>query len=312
MQNFDAVRTTLLEFPEPEHHAFVLRHWSGLVDREIADVLATSPGGVETLLYRARSKLAGERDLATTCQTVRIRLSMDQPMSAADDEHTQGCSGCRTARQRLAQVAGIAGVLALAPSVGVASAMAASVPGFAAGSATAGSGTGAAMVGAAAKAGLAVKAALAVVAIGASVAVVHAHGHEIVAGLTRVLERVVPQSGEQRPARRQTSNPVAPGASGTPGAHPVGGGVPTHRPPRVPPHSPTSGSNAHGPVTAGGGRPSRPSRPSRPPRVGVAPPGTGGPRKLGGGPTPPTNRTGQGTGASHVPSHQPSRQPSHP
>ncbi len=312
LQNFDAVRTTLLEFPEPEHHAFVLRHWSGLVDREIADVLATSPAGVETLLFRARSKLAGERDLAIACQTVRIRLSMDQPMSAADDEHMQGCSGCRTARERLAQVAGIAGVLALAPSVGVASAMAASVPGFAAGSVTAGSGTGAAMVGAAAKAGLAVKAAVAVVAIGASVAVVHAHRHEIVAGVTNVLERVVPQSGGQRPARSQTSTPVTPGASRAPAAQPGGSGGSTHRPPRIPPHRPTSGGNAHRPGTAGGGRPSRhPSHPSRPPRAGVAPPATSGSRKpTGGRPTPPTHSTGSGTGGSGM-SHQPSRVPLH-
>ena len=44
------VRGMLWTLPEPQHHAFVLRHWSGLSQNEIADVLETMPSAVESLL----------------------------------------------------------------------------------------------------------------------------------------------------------------------------------------------------------------------------------------------------------------------
>ena len=47
----------LWTLPEPQHHAFVLRHWSGLSQNEIADVLETTPSAVESLLGRARLTL---------------------------------------------------------------------------------------------------------------------------------------------------------------------------------------------------------------------------------------------------------------
>ena len=49
-----AVRSTLWALPEGQHQAFVLRHWSGLSQDEIADVLDTTSGAVESLLIRAR------------------------------------------------------------------------------------------------------------------------------------------------------------------------------------------------------------------------------------------------------------------
>ena len=51
------VRGMLWTLPEPQHHAFVLRHWSGLSQNEIADVLETTPSAVESLLGRARLTL---------------------------------------------------------------------------------------------------------------------------------------------------------------------------------------------------------------------------------------------------------------
>ena len=53
------VRMVLFSLPESQHQAFVLRHWSGLSNSEIAAVLNTSESAVETLLHRARRSLRG-------------------------------------------------------------------------------------------------------------------------------------------------------------------------------------------------------------------------------------------------------------
>ncbi len=50
----------LWTLPENQHHAFVLRHWSGLSQNEIAEVLETTPSAVESLLVRARATLVAE------------------------------------------------------------------------------------------------------------------------------------------------------------------------------------------------------------------------------------------------------------
>src|SRR5437773_5371292 len=57
-----AVRSMLWALPESQHHAFVLRHWSGLSQDEIADVLDTTPGAVESLLIRARRTLLADQN----------------------------------------------------------------------------------------------------------------------------------------------------------------------------------------------------------------------------------------------------------
>ena len=59
-----AVRTALHDLPESQRNAFVLRHWSGLSAREIAEVMDTSEPSVQALLSRARSALRSDRRLA--------------------------------------------------------------------------------------------------------------------------------------------------------------------------------------------------------------------------------------------------------
>jgi DNA-directed RNA polymerase specialized sigma24 family protein len=41
-EQLSQVRAVLFSLPEAEHQAFVLRHWSGLSTREIAEVLGAS------------------------------------------------------------------------------------------------------------------------------------------------------------------------------------------------------------------------------------------------------------------------------
>lgn len=129
------VRANLWALPEQQHQAFVLRHWSGLSYQEIAEVLGTTAAAVESLLVRARASLLRDRDQAGECAGVRRALERDRGLTAQMRDHLAGCSRCRTARTRLAQVAGIAGVLALAPRQHVAEALASTLPGFSAGAA---------------------------------------------------------------------------------------------------------------------------------------------------------------------------------
>jgi RNA polymerase sigma factor (sigma-70 family) len=181
------VRASLWSLPEPQHHAFVLRHWSGLSQDEIADVLATTPGAVESLLVRARATLVAEREAGDSdCAGVRDRLVRMLAPTPAHEAHLAGCRRCRTAQARLLRASGFAA--ALVPGPQVAHALAAAVPGFgasgaAAGTAAAGAGAGGAGAGTggaavstaslATKAGLAAK--FAVAATTAAVAVTAAH-----------------------------------------------------------------------------------------------------------------------------------------
>lgn len=63
-EQLDAVRTALHQLPDSQRHAFVLRHWSGLSAREIAEVMDTSEPSVQSLLSRARTALRSDRKLA--------------------------------------------------------------------------------------------------------------------------------------------------------------------------------------------------------------------------------------------------------
>jgi len=167
------VRAMLWGLPEAQHQAFVMRHWSGLSNREIAQVLDTTETAVESLLVRARRALLAAEALAPACVDFRTRLADGLPETPAMRQHRHTCRSCTAAGQRLAGAAAIAGVLLLAPRAGVAHALAATVPGFSASAATAtATGAGAATAG---KAALA-KTAVTLLAVGTTAAALHA-GH---------------------------------------------------------------------------------------------------------------------------------------
>jgi RNA polymerase sigma-70 factor (ECF subfamily) len=96
-----AVRSTLWALPESQHQAFVLRHWSGLSQDEIADVLDTTPGAVESLLIRARRTLIEEAQARSECSRVRDRLVQALAPTAGERSHIASCRRCRTAQARL-------------------------------------------------------------------------------------------------------------------------------------------------------------------------------------------------------------------
>jgi RNA polymerase sigma factor (sigma-70 family) len=136
-QELAAVRSMLWALPESQHQAFVLRHWSGLSQTEIADVLSTTTSAVESLLVRARGALLDDRDQADgECRTARQALVDSRQLATGESAHVEHCRRCRTARSRLLRATEFATVLALVPRPHVAQAIASVVPGF---SATAGS-----------------------------------------------------------------------------------------------------------------------------------------------------------------------------
>lgn len=131
------VRGMLWTLPELQHHAFVLRHWNGLSQNEIAEVLDTTPSAVESLLVRARSGLLRAHTSASeACSQVRHRLLDSAEIGPAGDAHLRACRPCRQAQARLARAANLAGTLALVPGAHVAHTIAGLVPGFSAHAAT--------------------------------------------------------------------------------------------------------------------------------------------------------------------------------
>jgi RNA polymerase sigma-70 factor (ECF subfamily) len=97
-----AVRSMLWALPESQHQAFVLRHWSGLSQDEIADVLETTPGAVESLLIRARRNLLEDRNqVRSECTRVRNRLVQALAPTAREQSHIASCRRCRMAQARL-------------------------------------------------------------------------------------------------------------------------------------------------------------------------------------------------------------------
>jgi RNA polymerase sigma factor (sigma-70 family) len=173
--DLDRVRAVLYQLPEPQHQAFVLRHWSDLSYREIAAVLGTTEPAVESLLVRARAAVMGHAEVPDECVEVRARLSADASVGGSLRRHLDSCARCRTAQSRLARAAGIAAALALVPRMHVAQALAATVPGFSAAGAIGAGSAGAGGSIAAGKAGLLAKAAVTVVAVAGSAAAIHAH-----------------------------------------------------------------------------------------------------------------------------------------
>ena len=248
------VRATLWTLPENQHHAFVLRHWSGLSQNEIAEVLATSPAAVESLLTRARSALVEERTVTGgECRSVRTRLVEAAELTAAQVAHVGSCRKCRKAQIRLARAAGFAATFVLLPRPHVAHALASVIPGFTppaagiAGLGAAGAGSTAAPAGivstsssvaAAAKATITAKVVVAAITATAAIAVVH----PVRAPITAAIRDVVPGlSTANNPS--VSDSPSAPGSSAATGnGPPAGHGTPNAH----------ANANAHGSTTAHG------------------------------------------------------------
>ena len=221
------VRAALWSLPESQHHAFVLRHWSGLSQDEIAEVLATTPGAVESLLVRARATLVAEREeTGSECARVRSRLARMLAPTPAHEAHLAGCRRCRTAQSRLLRASEFATAFALVPSPHVLTALASAIPGFGASGAAAGaSATGAAVgtgsggaavstASVATKAGLLTK--IAVAATTAAVAVTAVHPLR-----TAVTHTLFHHNGAGAAAiapKRAAVHPASAHAAGTAGA----------------------------------------------------------------------------------------------
>ncbi len=210
------VRAVLWSLPQPQHHAFVLRHWSGLSQDEIADVLATTPHAVESLLVRARAALVAERDAGDPeCAGVRRRLARMREPTGAQAAHVAECRRCRTARSRLLRASGHAAAFALVPGPGVLHGLAASVPGFGASAAGVGSGGAAASAASAAtKAGIAAK--IAVAATTAAVAVTAVH--PLRSAVTHAILHHASPPAAAAASTPRTAPPVTPPRTSPPGA----------------------------------------------------------------------------------------------
>jgi RNA polymerase sigma factor (sigma-70 family) len=271
------VRGMLWTLPEAQHHAFVLRHWSGLSQREIADVLETTPTAVESLLGRARSTLLRAHDTASdACSQVRHRLLGSTELAGPDMAHISACRPCRQAHERLARAANVAGTLALVPGAHVAHSIAGLVPGFSAHAATstvtavgttggAGAGAGAGAGGATAtwgtttavttvgKAAVAAKAMAAVVAATAVVGTLPVANH-------MVSRLVAGQSAATSPASRHAARRPAPGATSAVGNDPPAAviaapGPGGHAPAQNPGRHAGAGKGLGKPANPGGGKP---------------------------------------------------------
>jgi RNA polymerase sigma factor (sigma-70 family) len=250
-----AVRSTLWTLPEGQHQAFVLRHWSGLSQDEIADVLDTTPGAVESLLIRARRALVeDQQEAGTECSRVRSRLVQALIPSSAQQAHITSCRRCRTAQSRLLRASEFATAYALVPRPWVAHTLSSAIPGFGSSAAvttttaaatgggsagvTGGGSAGVTAASAATKAALLAKVTLAtataVVALGATHPVRSALADAIAGRPAPPAHRLAttthaPAPTAARPLQRAASGAQAAGASGT-----------------APGKSATAGSNGNG------------------------------------------------------------------
>jgi RNA polymerase sigma factor (sigma-70 family) len=283
------VRGMLWTLPEAQHQAFVLRHWSGLSQNEIADVLDTTPSAVESLLARARVALLRSHDAASAaCSGVRTRLLESPAPGAPDRQHIDSCRPCRHASTRLSRAANLASSLALVPGAHVADSLAQLVPGFSAHAATstvaagttgagaAGAGSSAGLSGATAtwgttavstagKAAVTAKAVLAAVAATAVVGAVPAARHA-------VSDLVVRHSAAPAPhvARHHTRHAAPAAPPGAPPAQePVAPAGDSEGPPAENPgkHAGAGKGDVNGngkPADPGGGKPASPGEGKKP------------------------------------------------
>jgi RNA polymerase sigma factor (sigma-70 family) len=255
------VRSTLWALPENQHHAFVLRHWSGLSQDEIADVLGTTAGAVESLLVRARTTLLEDREQRTECTGVRTRLVQALVPTAEHRAHIASCRRCRTAQTRLLRASEFATAFALVPRPSVAHALASAIPGFGghvAAAATAGGGAAGAGAtgGGGAGAGVATASAATKVAVASKIALVTATA-VVALGAAHPVRRAVEhavlgtQGGHAAaaapPGARSQPEAVAAASEG-------GTGVPpTTRTSHAQPQSPSKGAKAKGKSVHAGG-----------------------------------------------------------
>ena len=240
-----AVRATLWALPESQHQAFVLRHWSGLSQAEIAEVLETTPAAVESLLTRARGALVEEQaSPSSECRSVRERLIEARGLTAAQLVHLGDCRKCRKAQTRLARAAGFAATFVLLPRAHVAHALASSIPGFtppaalATGAAVGTTGAAGAAVPASAlptavsavapatavaKAAVATKLVIAAVIATTAVAAVHPLRQPVTAAIHDAVSHLSPSHGgqpAQPPTSGRSASPSGPPADhGTPNSH---------------------------------------------------------------------------------------------
>jgi RNA polymerase sigma-70 factor (ECF subfamily) len=221
------VRAVLWSLPQPQHHAFVLRHWSGLSQDEIAEVLATTPHAVESLLVRARAALVAEREAGDPeCAGIRRRLSRMLAPTPAQTAHVAECRRCRTAQLRLLRASGHAAAFALVPGPGpeVLHALAGAVPGFGA------SGAAVSAASAATKAGVVTKIAVAATTAAVAVTAVHplrsAITHTILPGGPAPAVAAAPPTRPPAAAvvTRAPATRTAPTPAGAPVAAGAGGG----------------------------------------------------------------------------------------
>jgi RNA polymerase sigma-70 factor (ECF subfamily) len=272
------VRSTLWALPESQHQAFVLRHWSGLSQDEIADVLSTTPGAVESLLVRARTTLVDDREQGAECAGVRRRLVQALAPTGGQQAHIDACRRCRTAQTRLLRAAEFATAFALVPGPHVAHGLASLVPGFSASTvaatttatgaagAGAGGGAGVATASAATKVALAAKIALATTT--AVVALSAAHP------VRRAVEHVVLGSPAHTSAAPPHHAAPAAGAAAAPG--PAAAGQPVNGSPRAhPAHGGNGNGKAHGKgvgksQTAGTGKGKAKGKPATPGSSGAS------------------------------------------
>ena len=236
------VRSTLWALPESQHHAFVLRHWSGLSQDEIAEVLSTTTGAVESLLVRARTTLLDDREQGAECAGVRRRLVQALAPTGGQQAHIDACRRCRTAQTRLLRAAEFATAFALVPAAprrpcaGLAgarirrSAVAATTTATGAAGAGAGGGAGVATASAATKVALAAKIALAtttaVVALSAAHPVRRAVEHVVLGSPAQTSASPAHRTAPATAAGAAAPGPAAAGqpVNGSPRAHPAHGG----------------------------------------------------------------------------------------
>ncbi len=271
------VRATLWALPESQHHAFVLRHWSGLSQDEIAAVLGTTAGAVESLLVRARTTLLEDREHPTECTSVRRRLVQALVPTPDHRVHIASCHRCRTAQARLLRASEFATAFALVPRPHVAHGLASLIPGFgghvataataggAAGAgATGGAGTGAAAATASAKLAVASKVALvaatAVVALGAAHPVRRAVEHAVLGTPGRPAAVAAPATGPHAHTSAVTGRTAA---------------APPARSSHTPPQTPPKGTKAKGRSAHAGGNGKAQGKTGKPKGTPAAPGGSG-------------------------------------
>jgi RNA polymerase sigma factor (sigma-70 family) len=111
----DALPEALARIPEAQQRAIVLREWYGLSYREVAAELGISASAAETLIFRARRRLA--KELGGSAPTTRRRtpLSLVSPLVPL----SRWLFGCGTALKAIAGVTSVAVVAVGTTKVGL-------------------------------------------------------------------------------------------------------------------------------------------------------------------------------------------------